>query len=144
MKWNLFLLLALTMATPAGAHTNEYLDTIDGVHGGRLRMSGPYHFELVATPGELIVYVTDHGNQAIDTARGSARVLVRNGKEKVEFDLMPAGGNVFRGRREFALTPATTVHLKVTLPGAPAEIATFSPLRKPAVKPAHEGHQDRH
>ena len=144
MKWHLLLLLALSMAAPAGAHTNEYLDTIDGAHGGRLRMAGPYHFELVSKPGELTVFVTDHGDRAIETARGSARAMVRNGKEKVELDLLPAGGNVFRGKGRFGLTTATTVHLKVTLPGAPAEMATFQPLRKAAAQLPHEGHPDRH
>jgi len=38
---------------PALAQTNEYLDTIDGEHGGQLRMSGAYHFELVTSPGTI-------------------------------------------------------------------------------------------
>ena len=143
-KLSLSLCLALALPLVGLAHTNEYLDTIDGAHGGQLRMSGPFHFELVASPGELTVYVTDHGDTAIDTAGGSAIALVRTGTRKLEMALQPAGGNVFRGNGNFELGATTTVHLKITLSGAAPEMASFKPLRKRAKSVEHKDHQKAH
>jgi len=63
----------LALAQPVGAHTDDYLDTIATPHGGQLRMAGPYHLELVAKDKELILYVTDHGDNPIRTDAGWAR-----------------------------------------------------------------------
>jgi hypothetical protein len=143
-KWNLPLLLALALPVAAFAHTNEYLDTIDGAHGGQLRMSGPYHFELVATPGELTVYLTDHGDNPVDSAGGTALALIRNGDTKVEIALEPSGSNLFRGQGEFELDESTTVHLKISVPGAAPEMASFRPMRKRPKPSGNEGHHDHH
>lgn len=144
MKWNLPLLLALAMPVAALAHTNEYLDTIDGAHRGQLRMSGPYHFELVATPGELTVYLTDHGDNPVDSAGSTALALIRNGDTKVEIALEPSGSNIFRGKGKFEIDESTTVHLKISVPGAAPEMASFRPMRKRPKQSGDEGHHDQH
>ncbi len=144
MLTRLTALLLLASAAIVHAHTNEYLDTIDGAHGGQLRMSGPYHFELVAAPGELVVFVTDHADTPIATAKGQASALVNTAGTKVQVPLLPAGDNTFRGRASFTLDEHSTVHLKVTMPGAAPELATFQPLRKREQSDPHKEHHDRH
>jgi len=137
-------LLLLTSAAIVYAHTNEYLDTIDGMHGGQLRMSGPYHFELVAAPGDLVVFVTDHADNPIASANGKASALVNTAGKKVQVPLLPAGDNSFRGRASFTLDERSTVHLKVTMPNASPELATFQPLRKREKSDPHKEHHEHH
>lgn len=137
-------LLILTSAAVVYAHTNEYLDTIDGMHGGQLRMSGPYHFELVATPGDLVVFVTDHADNPIATAKGKASALVNTAGKKVQVPLLPAGDHSFRGHASFTLDERSTVHLKVTMPNASPELATFQPMRRREKSNGHKGHQEHH
>lgn len=59
-RLSLVVLLAavLTAPVPATAHSDGYLETVKAPHGGRLRMTGPYHLELVAKDREILVY--DH------------------------------------------------------------------------------------
>lgn len=135
-----FIMLYFFACGVASAHTNEYLDTIDGDHGGQLRMSGAYHFELIANPGTLKIYVTDHGSQPIDTAGASADAMVVTDGKKTVVNLRAAGANTFEGVGEFTLNEQSAVHLKVTMPNGDAELATFTPLRKRDSKPAESGH----
>lgn len=144
MPTRLTALLLLAIAAIVHAHTNEYLDTIDGAHGGQLRMSGPYHFELVVAPGEFVVFVTDHADTPIATAKGQASALVNTAGTKVQVPLLPAGDNTFRGRASFTLDEHSTVHLKVTMPDAAPELATFQPLRKREQSDPRKEHHDRH
>ncbi len=137
-------LLLLTSTAVVYAHTNEYLDTIDGMHGGQLRMSGPYHFELVAAPGDLVVFVTDHADNPIATASGKASALVNTAGKKVRVPLLPAGHNSFRGHANFTLDERSTVHLKVTIANAPPELATFRPMRKRENSENQKGHHEHH
>lgn len=134
-------LLLLTSTAIVYAHTNEYLDTIDGAHGGQLRMSGPFHFELVAAPGELVVFVTDHADNPIATANGKAAAMVDSAGKKVQVPLLPAGDNTFRGRASFTLDGRSMVHLKVTMPDAAPEVANFQPLRKRKKSDPHKDHE---
>ena len=135
---------ASLFSTDARAHTNEYLDTIDGEHGGQLRMSGAYHFELVIKAGTLRVYVTDHAWKPIDTAGASANAMVINGDRKTVVNLQVSGQNTFEGSGDFTVNENTTVHLKVTMPNGDAELATFMPARKRDAKPAGGEHHDQH
>ena len=61
----LLLCIAIFMsASFVAAHTDEYLDTVEGAHGGQIRMSGAYHFELVVDVGHhhtgIKVYLGNH------------------------------------------------------------------------------------
>jgi hypothetical protein len=136
--------LLLVFSATAYAHTNEYLDTIEGAHGGQLRMSGAYHFELVAAPGELTVYVTDHADNPMATAGATATALVDSDGSKTEVLLVPTGDNAFRGQGGFALNEQSKVHLKVIMPGGQAELATFEPMRKRKGATGSSDHQHHH
>jgi hypothetical protein len=124
------LAVALAITQAAHAHTDEYLDTVAAPHGGQLRMTGPYHYELVVKNNELTVYLTDHGgtNVASAGAKGSATILSSKGKTRIQ--LAPAGENVMRGSGQFEAAPDMKVAVSITLPGQDAALARFTPFRK--------------
>jgi hypothetical protein len=129
------LLAALLLGTGgASAHDAADLDTVTTPNGGQVRMAGPYHFELVlakdgtdVTERPVLVYVTDHGGQAISTAgaTGTATLLSRQGK--VTANLAPDGDNRMKGAAEYAVTPGLKAVIAVGLPGKEPEQARFTP-----------------
>jgi hypothetical protein len=121
------ILCAVLCAASAGAHTNAYFDKIATPHGGQIRMAGPYHLELVAA-GELItLYVTDHSDQPIDTAGGSAKVIITSGKKKrYVVILSPAGDNKLSGSGEFKLSKSSAVSVLIAFPDQEPQRASFT------------------
>jgi hypothetical protein len=128
-------LFGLLLMPAALAHTNEYLATLTGANGGQIRMSGPYHFELVVTPGEVVVYVTDHGDTPIETAGAGAVIVLQTGTTGTKIKLEPAGENILRGIGEFKLTKSTQAELVVTMSGASPQTASYKPVRKKKPSP---------
>lgn len=88
---SLCLMVWLSLPAWAWAHSNEYLATLQGSHGGMLRMAEMYHFELLVKNGEARIWVTDHGNipQSTRGATGTLRFITGNGTFLVP--LVPAG-----------------------------------------------------
>jgi hypothetical protein len=121
----------LAVSLPAGAHTEEYFDSIDAPHGGQMRMAGPYHLELVAKEKEIVLYVTDHSDRKISTERGvgKAAFQVGKGKPKTSIKLEPAGDNTLKGTGDFSITPETVVIVFLKLPDQQAQSARFTPLK---------------
>ena len=157
------VLLGMAITLPTWAHTDDYLDTLTTAHGGQLRMAGPYHLELVAKDKEMVLYVTDHGDNPVKTEGGTAKATIQIGKGKAAttVKLEPAGENQMKGLGEFTLKPASVIVVFVKLAGEEAQSARFTPLKpktkaaatkKPvANKPAasapatnHSGHQHMH
>ena len=157
------ILLGMAITLPTWAHTDDYLDTLTTAHGGQLRMAGPYHLELVAKDKELVLYVTDHGDNPVKTEGGTAKATIQIGKGKAgtTVKLEPAGENQMKGLGEFTVKPASVIVVFVKLAGDEAQSARFTPLKpkakaaaakKPAAnKPAasapapnHGGHQHMH
>ena len=157
------ILLGMAITLPTWAHTDDYLDTLTTAHGGQLRMAGPYHLELVAKDKELVLYVTDHGDNPVKTEGGTAKATIQIGKGKAAttVKLEPAGENQMKGLGEFTLKPESVIVVFVKLAGDEAQSARFTPLKpkakaaaakKPAAsKPAastpapnHSGHQHMH
>lgn len=147
----------LALSLPAWAHTDDYLDTLAAPHGGQLRMAGPYHLELVAKDKELVLYVTDHGDNPIATEGGVSKATVQLGtaKARTTVKLEPAGDNVFKGGGEFTVKPQSVIVVFVKLPEQEAQSARFTPLKpkakaKAATKkpgtsqPAADGHSGHH
>lgn len=111
-----FCSLALPMT--AGAHSNEYLATIKGDHGGMLRMAEMYHFELMVKNGEAHVWVTDHGDtpQATKGASGSLRIL--SGNASVNVGLKAEAGNELAAHdARIKGDQATHIILNITMAG---------------------------
>jgi hypothetical protein len=157
------ILLGMAITLPTWAHTDDYLDTLATAHGGQLRMAGPYHLELVAKDKELVLYVTDHGDNPVKTEGGAAKATIRIGKGKAvtTVKLEPAGENQMKGLGEFTLKPESVIVVFVKLAGDEAQSARFTPLKpkakaaaakkpaanKPAAStpaPSHSGHQHMH
>ncbi|WP_310446708.1 hypothetical protein [Thiobacillus sp.] len=89
----IFLIALFSLPTLARAHSNEYLATVKGAHGGMLRMVEMYHFELVMKDGEAHVWVTDHGDTPQSTKGAIATLRVINGNDAFSVTLKPAGSN---------------------------------------------------
>lgn len=121
------------------AHGDAAMAAMKAPHGGQLKMAGPYHLELVAQPGELRVYVTDHGDKKQATSGGKGSATVLTGKKKTVVKLAPGGDNLFKGSADFALAPDTKVVVSVTLAGQAPQQARFTP-GKAEKTDDHAGH----
>jgi hypothetical protein len=151
------LAISLPLSSPVQAHSEQHFDNTTTPHGGQMRMAGPYHLELVTKEKEMIVYVTDHGDNNVSTGGGVGKASIQEGKAKpkTSIKLEPAGDNMLRGTGDFSITPDTAVVVFLKLPEYEAQSARFTPL-KPKTKPAkksqgsktseekHEGHDHMH
>ena len=147
------LLVTLTISQSVWAHTDETLDTMPSPHGGQIRGTGPYHFELVAKNGELLLYVTDHLNNEITTVGGEGKANIQREKtrSRITVKLEPSQNNIMTGRGEFQLDPKTVIVVFVKLPGQDAYGARFTPLKpksagagKKADAAHHHDDQEKH
>jgi len=136
----LVLGMTLTLSLPAGAHTDEYFESVEAPHGGQLRMTGPFHMELVAKDGDLTVYVTDHADNAISVDGGLAKANIENGSTRAQVNLHPVGSNILRGSGTFSLTPSTVVVVFLKLPNQDGYAARFMPL-KPKPDPSQKSQE---
>lgn len=146
MRCPLAALFALALSLPVLAHDDATLDAMATPHGGQMRMAGPYHYELVTTPGELRVYLTDHGDQPVSSKGVSGNAVVLSGT-KATVPLAPAGDNLLQGRGDFAVSPDTKVVVSLGFPDGSTWQARFTPGAKtmaaPAAPPAAH-HDHRH
>ena len=125
----------LMMFQPVWAHTDEQLDTISSPHGGQVRAAGPYHLELVAKDGELVLHVTDHADNEIKTIGGEGKANVQQDKDgsKITVKLEPSQQNMLMGHGEFQVNPETVIVVFVKLPEQEAYGAKFTPLKPRSV-----------
>jgi len=143
------LAATLVIFQPVWAHTDEQLDTMPSPHGGQVRAAGPYHLELVAKDGELVVHVTDHVGQEISTEGGEGKANIQQGKagSKITIKLEPSPHHMLKGGGEFRINPDTVIVAFIKLPEKDAYAARFTPL-KPAsagkVKKVGEHHDHDH
>ncbi len=135
LSWATGLALCLAMAPAAQAHDDAYLDTLAAPHGGQLRMTGPFHYELVlvkdsktAQDNAIAVYVTDHAGTKVPTAGASGTFTLLSGKTKVSGALKPDGDNRLTGRARYASTPAVKAIVSITMAGQAPLQARFTPL----------------
>lgn len=125
------------------AHSDEYFDTRPSPHGGRTRMAGPIHIELVATPDTATLYITDHADQPQATAEGQA--MLRIPSLDLRVDLAPDGENRFRARLPRALPRDARVIAFVKLATGEPQVASFGQSgSNPAAEPEHEAHHSSH
>lgn len=89
----IFLIALFSLPTLARAHSNEYLATVKGAHGGMLRMVEMYHFELVMKDGEAHVWVTDHGDTPQSTKGAVGILRVISGNDAFSVYMAPTGNN---------------------------------------------------
>lgn len=89
----IFLIALFSLPMPTWAHSNEYLATVKGAHGGMLRMVEMYHFELVMKDGEAHVWVTDHGDTPQSTKGAVGILRVISGNDAFSVYMAPTGNN---------------------------------------------------
>ncbi len=121
--------ITLSLSLSAGAHTDEYFESVQAPHGGQLRMTGPFHMELVAKDGGLTVYVTDHADNPISVDGGLAKANIENGSTRTQVNMHPVGNNMLSGSGTFSLTPNTVVVVFMKLPNQDGYAARFTPLK---------------
>lgn len=149
------LCATMLVSLPAWAHTDESLDAMPSAHGGQVRAAGPYHLELVAKDGQLILHVTDHANNEINTTGGEGKANIQQGKAGsiIKIKLEPSQNNLLTGSGEFQVNPETVIVVFVKLPEQDAYAARFTPLKpktvgtgkKPVGGHGHDhGHNDQH
>ncbi len=126
----------MALSLPSWGHSDDYLDTLATPHGGQLRMAGPYHLELVTKDKELVIYVTDHGDNPIKTEGGTGKATLQLGKGKAgaTVRLEPDGEKQMNGVGEMTLKPGSVVVVFIKLADEKAQSARFMPL-KPKTKP---------
>ena len=129
------VLAALMVLQPVWAHTDASLDALPSPHGGQVRAAGPYHLELVAKEGTLVVHVTDHVWQAMKTDGGEGKATIQQGKagSRITVKLESSQQNMLTGNGEFLVTPETVIVVFVKLPEQEAYGARFTPLKPKSV-----------
>jgi hypothetical protein len=111
--------------------------------------AGPYHLELIAKNGALVLHVTDHAWKEIHTEGGEGKATIQQGKSgsKITVKLEPSQQNMLTGNGEFQVTPETVIVVFVKLPEQDAYGARFTPLKPKTVgtgKKGGEGHRHDH
>ncbi len=118
------LSLAIGMAAPHSyAHSDAHFDTQVAPHGGRMRMAGPVHLELVIDAGRIVLFVTDHAEQAQASAGGAA--AVRFPEQGLRVALTASGDNTFSAPLPPGLAAGGAAIVFVKLPGIEAQSARF-------------------
>lgn len=82
------VVLALPIVNVVLAH-----DGAKPKHGGIVRASSDLSFELVANSEGAVIYVEDHG-KPVNPSGMSGKIMVLQGTEKSEADLMPTGNRL--------------------------------------------------
>ena len=141
----------LIIFQPVWAHTDEQLDIMLSPHGGQVRAAGPYHLELIAKDGELVLHVTDHAGQEIHTDGGEGKANIQQDKagSKITVKLEPSQQNMFTASGKFQINPETVIVVFVKLPEQDAYAARFTPLKPKFVEERKQAgddhdHDDQH
>jgi hypothetical protein len=127
----LIVLLSAVWVAGASGHTDEHFDRHPSPHGGQVRMAGPYHIELVAGENQLTLYITDHADNPVQSAGGSAKAIVMTAKKRYVLVLAGAGDNKLEGIGEFKLGKPSHVTVIVKLPETDSQLARFTVNKKP-------------
>jgi hypothetical protein len=127
---NIVLCATLLGAVSVGAHSAKHSNPVKALHGGQSLSAGPYHLELVAKDGELLLYVTDHSDKAIPTDGARAKATIQHGFEKatIQVELEPSGDNTLKGTGAFTVNPDTGIIVFLRLAEQEAYAARFTPL----------------
>jgi hypothetical protein len=114
------LLLGMTLA-PVHAHDPATLDSLTAVHGGQVRMAGPFHIELVILGREaahrdrlVLVYLQNHMFEDVSSDRLKGIVRFLDGQRVTTVSLIPLEANGFSGRGAFDINPSVTAEISIT------------------------------
>jgi hypothetical protein len=137
---NVALCAILLGSVPVGAHSSKHTDLVKALHGGQSLTAGPYHLELVAKDGDLVLYVSNHEDKAIPTDGAKAKATIQQGFEsaRTQVELEPAGENMMKGTGTFTVNQDTAVMVFLKLPDQDAYSAKFTPLKPEALPGAKD------
>ena len=140
------LCATLLVAVPVGAHSAKHSEPVKALHGGQSLAAGPYHLELVAKDGELLLYVSDHSDKAIPTAGARAKATIQHGYErsKIQVEMEPSGENMLKGTGDFTISHDTGIIVFLKLPDQDAYSARFTPLKTKGETSHAEGKAQHH
>ncbi len=93
-------------------------------HGGVVTVVKDVNYELVASAGELILYVTDHGKPT-DLKGASAKLTMLTAGKKEEAILSPSK-DALVSKGTYAVGPGSKIVALVSIPGHPAQTVQFS------------------
>lgn len=129
MLKKLALAMVLAAAAPALAHMDSKFNK--GPNGGHIvdAGGGKQHWELVASDGNLTLYVTDKDDKPVDTAGGKAEAQVLVAGKTFAVTLSPAGSNTLKGSGPFASAKGMRVIVKTTGVGGDSFQARLTPLQ---------------
>lgn len=119
------LKLAFALGLACLAFSTARADAVPGHHGGQVQDAGPYHFELVAKPKELTIYVLGSGGKKVDTRSAGGSATVLSGKVKTTLPLTSAGENTLKGTGNFDIGAGAKIVVSVTFPGQSPVQARF-------------------
>jgi hypothetical protein len=124
----LLLVVALILALPAFPGTDAI--SPQPAHGGQVRTTGAYSFELVAGKDELTLYVADQAGNPIPSGGGTAKAIVMTGKKRWVLILSSAGDDKLAGTGEFTLGKSSPVTVIVKLPESDSQMVHFKLSKK--------------
>ena len=114
------LLLASFLLVPFDAAMAQHKHDHKPKHGGVIKETGGFVYELKVAPKEITVWVTDESNKPVPTTGSTAKVtLIPDATLRAEVPLEPAGDNRFRATGDFAIKPGSSALLDVTVGGKP-------------------------
>ncbi len=125
----LLLAISLAFAGPALAHQDSKFT--QGPNGGHIvdAGGGKQHWELVASGGDLILYVTDKDEKPVETTGGTAEAQVLIAGKNYTVALVPAGGNTLKGTGPFKAVKGMRVIVKTIKVAGDSFQARLTPLQ---------------
>jgi hypothetical protein len=87
-------------------------------HGGLIKETGGFVYELKVARNEITVWVTDESNKPVPTTGSTAKVTLQpDATLRAEVPLEPAGDNRFHTTGDFAIKPGSSALLDVAVGG---------------------------
>ena len=114
--------IVLTAAESASASNTK------GPNGGHRTDIAGGHGELVAEGNELWLYLSDNNYKPRSAEGAVAEATVLAGGKQAKVTMRPEGPDVLRGQGDFAAAKGMKVVVSLTLPGAKAAQARFTPM----------------
>lgn len=108
---------AALVLSPAHAQHAAGGGHIAGPNGGVVEDIGPFHAEVVARDGEIVVYLFDGKMRVADTAGAKARATIQASGKTATVDLAPAAPNVLKATGAFAAGKGAKMVIFLTMPG---------------------------
>ena len=106
--------VALALAAPLHAqHKHDHKPR----HGGQIRETGGFVYELKASATSIAVWVTDEADKPVPTRGSTAKVTLIDSGMRVEVPLAPAGDNRFEASGDFPVRPGVGALLDIAVGG---------------------------